>query len=148
MVCDLRVATRDAKVGDWHVRINSIGGAGAIPRLVRLVGLPRAAELVYTGAAVSGEEAWRIGLVNRVCEPGEHVEAALALARELREANPVTLRHQKRALHAAADRELHGALAVSLELQEDVKRALGEDFGAAVFAARKHQSQAKAETAP
>jgi enoyl-CoA hydratase/carnithine racemase len=137
MVCDLRVATTDARIGDWHARINSIGGAGAIPRLVRLVGLARAKELIYTGAAVSGEEAWRIGLVNRLCEPGEQLEAALALAREIAAGNAITFRYQKRALHAAADRELYAALAESLALQEEVKGALGDEFGAALFAARK-----------
>src|SRR6185437_15911477 len=50
LCCDMRVAAEDARIGDWHARINSIGGAGATVRLVRLVGLARAKELVFSGA--------------------------------------------------------------------------------------------------
>jgi enoyl-CoA hydratase/carnithine racemase len=138
LACDLRVASTDSKIGDWHVKINSIGGAGATVRLVRLIGLPRAKELVYTGAAVDGEEARRIGLVNRIAPPEEYLAAARALAEEIAAQNPVTLEHAKRSLNAAVDLDLNAAIDHSLELQETVRRRLGEEeFGAAVFEARK-----------
>lgn len=130
MACDLRVAGANAKIGDWHVKINSIGGGGATVRLVRLIGLSRAKELVYTGAAVDGEEAMRLGLANRVCADEECVDVALALARELAAHNPVTLRQSKRALHAAVDLDLYQALEYSLELQDELVRTLDADYGA------------------
>jgi enoyl-CoA hydratase/carnithine racemase len=137
MACDLRIAARDAQIGDWHVKINSIGGAGATVRLVRLIGLPAAKDLVFTGRAVDGDEALRLGLVNRVCEPERRLETALALAREIAAHNPVTVANAKGSLNAAVDLDLHGALDHSLALQRDVRRRLGEDdFGRAVFLAR------------
>ncbi len=137
MACDLRVATRDAQIGDWHVKINSIGGAGATVRLVRLIGLPAAKDLVFTGRAVGGDEALRLGLVDRVCEPREQLDAALELAREIAAHNPVTVAHAKRSLNTVADLGLHAALEHSLALQREVRAQLGEDdFGRAVFMAR------------
>lgn len=130
MACDLRVAATDTKIGDWHVKIDSIGGAGATVRLPRLVGLARAKELVYTGAAVDGEEAYRIGLANRVCRADDVVETALALAHEIIEQNPVTLAHAKRALQLGADLDLHHALQASLRVQGELVQALDGDFGA------------------
>ncbi len=143
MTCDLRVAAHDVKIGDWHVKINSIGGAGATVRLVRLVGLPRAKELVYTGAAVDGEEALRIGLVNRVCEADDVEEVAVALAAELAGQNPVTVAHAKRSLNAAVDLPLEEALSYSLELQDEVQRTLDADFGAIFEARQRDRSSAK-----
>jgi len=143
--CDLALASAEAKFATPGVNIGLFCSTPMVA-LTRNVAPKHAMEMLLTGEMVSAEEAWRIGLVNRVCEPGEHLEAALALAHEVKEANPVTVRYQKRALREAADRDLRGALAVSLELQEDVKRALGDDFGAAVFAARKQQASVAAET--
>lgn len=130
MACDLRVAADDAKIGDWHVKIKSIGGAGATVRLPRLVGLARAKELVYTGAAIDGVEAHRIGLVNRVC-PSEDVEAhARALARDLAQGDAPTLAHAKQSLQRGMDLELPRALEYSLELQRGLVESVGGDFGA------------------
>jgi enoyl-CoA hydratase len=145
LACDLRVAATDAKIGDWHVKIDSIGGAGATVRLARLVGLARAKELVYTGAAVNGEAAYRIGLVNRVCSADDVVETALVLGREIAEHNPVTLAHAKRALRLGADLDLCHALEVSLQVQGELVRALGGDFGAR-FEARQEKRRSRARS--
>lgn len=137
MACDLRIAARDAQIGDWHVKINSIGGAGATVRLVRLIGLAAAKDLVFTGRAVDADEALRLGLVNRISETGRQLETALDLAREIAAHNPVTVSRAKRSMNAAVDLELRGALDHSLALQREVRGQLGdEQFGRAVFLAR------------
>jgi enoyl-CoA hydratase len=81
--CDLRVAARDAIFGVYCRRFGvPLMDLGTI-RLPRLIGHSRAMDLILTGRGVSGEEAERIGLANRVVEPGQAVAAATKLAHEL-----------------------------------------------------------------
>jgi enoyl-CoA hydratase len=81
--CDLRVAARDAVFGVYCRRWGVPLIDGGTVRLPRLVGQSHAMDMVLTGRGVSGEEALRMGLANRVVEPGESLPAALELAREL-----------------------------------------------------------------
>jgi enoyl-CoA hydratase len=77
--CDLRVAARDAVFGVYCRRFGVPLIDGGTVRLPRLIGMSHALDMILTGRGVSGEEAFRMGLANRLTEPGE----ALAVAREL-----------------------------------------------------------------
>jgi enoyl-CoA hydratase len=81
--CDLRVAARDAVFGCFERRWGVPLVDGGTVRLPRLIGHSNALDLILTGRPVSGEEAQRMGLVNRLVEPGTALEEALALARQL-----------------------------------------------------------------
>jgi enoyl-CoA hydratase len=81
--CDLRVAARDAVFGVYCRRWGVPLIDGGTIRLPRLVGQSVAMDMILTGRGVEGEEALRVGLVNRLVEPGRALEAALALAAEL-----------------------------------------------------------------
>jgi enoyl-CoA hydratase len=81
--CDLRVAARDAVFGVYCRRWGVPLVDGGTVRLPRLVGMSHALDLILTGRGVSGDEALRMGLVNRLVEPGAALPAALALAHEL-----------------------------------------------------------------
>lgn len=84
LACDLRVAAPDVKFGSVFVKVGlSSCDMGVSYFLPRIVGATRAAELLLTGRLVGAEEAERIGLVNQVTEPGDHVAAAVALARQI-----------------------------------------------------------------
>jgi enoyl-CoA hydratase len=81
--CDLRVAARDAVFGFFDRRFGvPLVDLGTI-RLPRLIGHSRAMDMILTGRPVPGEEAAAFGLVNRLVEHGQALEAALALAHEL-----------------------------------------------------------------
>ncbi len=81
--CDLRVAARDAVFGVYCRRFGvPLVDLGTI-RLPRLIGQSQALDLILTGRGVSGEEALRMGLANRLVESGRALEGALELAREL-----------------------------------------------------------------
>jgi enoyl-CoA hydratase len=81
--CDLRVAARDAIFGVYCRRFGvPLVDLGTI-RLPRLIGHSHALDLILTGRGVSGEEAMRMGLANRIVEPGRALEASIEMAREL-----------------------------------------------------------------
>jgi enoyl-CoA hydratase len=81
--CDLRVAAEDAVFGvfcrRWGVPLIDLGTV----RLPRLIGQSHALDLILTGRGVSGEEALRMGLVNRLTPTGQALAGALTLARDL-----------------------------------------------------------------
>jgi enoyl-CoA hydratase len=81
--CDLRVVARDAVLGVFCRRFGvPLIDLGTI-RLPRLIGQSHALDLILTGRAVSGEEAWRMGLANRLVDSGTALDTALELARTL-----------------------------------------------------------------
>lgn len=81
--CDLRVAARDAVFGVFCRRWGVPLVDGGTIRLSRLLGHSHALDLILTGRGVSGDEAQRMGLANRLVEPGGALAAAQQLAREL-----------------------------------------------------------------
>jgi enoyl-CoA hydratase len=93
--CDLRVAARNAVLGVYCRRFGvPLIDLGTI-RLPRLIGHSRAMDLILTGRGVGGEEAERIGLVNRVVEPGQALAAAISLAEDLAKLPQTCLRNDR-----------------------------------------------------
>ena len=93
--CDLRVAARDAIFGVYCRRFGvPLMDLGTI-RLPRLIGHSRAMDLILTGRGISGEEAERIGLANRVVAPGEALDAAKQLAHQLARLPQAALRSDR-----------------------------------------------------
>lgn len=81
--CDLRVAASDATLGVFCRRFGVPLIDGGTIRLPRLIGMSRAMDLILTGRPVTAQEALTMGLVNRVCEPGQSKVAAEQLALEI-----------------------------------------------------------------
>ncbi len=98
---DIRLASRDAVFCAQYINIG-LGGAdvGSSYFLWRIVGWGHAAEMCMTGNRVPADEAYRIGLVNRLCEPGELFLSARAMAEEMIGKSPMGLRMTKEALNA------------------------------------------------
>lgn len=93
--CDLRVAARDAVFGVYCRRFGvPLLDLGTI-RLPRLIGHSHALDLILTGRGVSGDEALRMGLANRLVDSGRALEAAIELARELARLPPICLRSDR-----------------------------------------------------
>ena len=93
--CDLRVAARDAVFGVFCRRWGVPLVDGGTVRLARMIGHSHALDLVLTGRGVAGEEAHRMGLANRLVEPGEARGAAIALAQELAALPQVCMRNDR-----------------------------------------------------
>jgi len=133
LACDLRVMATDALIGMPETRIGLIPDVGGSSRLPQVVGLGRAKELVMTGKLIGGEEAERIGLVNRVAPAAELDAATGALVAELLACAPVAVGLAKRVMDASA----RPALAATLELEVTIQErcAATADFaeGARAF---------------
>jgi len=93
--CDLRVAARDAVFGVYCRRWGVPLVDGGTVRLPRLIGHSHALDLILTGRGVSGDEALRMGLANRITEPGEALPTAVALAHDLARLPPTCMRQDR-----------------------------------------------------
>ncbi len=91
LACHLRLASENAKFGLPEVKLGIIPGYGGTVRLPRLVGKGRALELILTGEMIDAQEAYRIGLVNRVAPQAELLDAARGLAAKITANGPVAL---------------------------------------------------------
>lgn len=134
MACTIRTAVRTAKLGLPEVGLGIIPGYGGTQRLPRLVGLGRALEVILTGDPIDAEEAYRIGLVNRVFDKEELLEGTEKMLRTIMSRGPVAVRY---ALEAATkgvnlplahgldlEATLFGVLASSEDMQEGLKAFL------------------------
>lgn len=83
MACDFRIASEKAVFGQPEILLGIIPGGGGTQRLPRLVGVPKAKELIFTGRQVTSEEALLIGLADEVVAPEALHDRALAKAAEL-----------------------------------------------------------------
>jgi enoyl-CoA hydratase len=94
--CDLRVAARDAVFGVYCRRWGIPLMDGGTIRLARLIGHSHALDMILTGRGVAGEEALRMGLANRLTDPGCTLDAAVALARDIASRPQAALRSDRR----------------------------------------------------
>ncbi len=102
LACDLRVGSRAAKVGLPEVGLGIYPAAGGTWRLPRLVGLGRAKDLVFTGRILEAEEAFAIGLFERLVEPGSAVSEARNMAAQIARNAPLAVQVAKVSLNALA----------------------------------------------
>lgn len=93
MACDIRIATGRSRFGQPETGLSIIPGAGGTQRLVRLIGVGRAKELIYTGRIITASEAKDIGLVNQVTEDSREavMNAAVEMAQVYYEKRPVAI---------------------------------------------------------
>ena len=96
MACDVRIAARSATFGQPEIKLGIIPGFGGTQRLPRLVGENKALEMNLVGDPILAEEAFELGLVNRMVEDHELLDTALAWARRLAGQAPVALEQIKR----------------------------------------------------
>lgn len=110
--CDLVIADRTAVVGLPEVSVGVIPGGGGTQLLPRRVGAARAAELIFSARRVEAEEAYALGLVDRLVATGEDRAQALALGARIAGHSPVGLRAAKRALRLGHGLDLRAGLEV------------------------------------
>jgi len=110
LVCDLRIASETARFGVPEVKIGVIPAAGGTQRLPRIIGITKAKELLYTGDFVDAQEAYRLGLVNKVVAVDKLMDEAKELARKLMNNPPLSVKFAKRAVNVGMQLDLASAL--------------------------------------
>jgi len=110
LACDFRLGADDVQLGFPEVTIGMIPGSGGTQRLVRLVGLGRAKDIVMRGRRIGAEEAIALGLLTEVV-PADGLDAAVdRLVEELSRHSPLALAMAKRVLNLAYEGPLHAGL--------------------------------------
>jgi enoyl-CoA hydratase len=95
LACDLVVATREARFGLPEVKRGLVAAAGGLFRLGRRIPLNLALECALTGDPIDAELAHQRGLVNQLCDPGQALDTALALARRITANAPLAVRESR-----------------------------------------------------
>jgi E-phenylitaconyl-CoA hydratase len=120
LACDIRVAADNARFGLGEVKLGLLPGGGGTQRLPRVISLCNALWLLYSGERIDANEAWRIGLVNRVVPLTDLMPTAQAMARKILEAGPLAVR----AIKQAAIKGLSMPLEDGLRLEQNLFRLL------------------------
>jgi len=116
-MCDIRIAADSAKFAESFVKVGIVPGDGGAWLLPRAVGMSKAAEMSFTGDAISAAEALQCGLVSRVVPAGELMETAYALARRIASNPAPTLRLTKKLLREGQHVRLDTLLELSAAFQ-------------------------------
>ncbi len=133
LMCDLLVASPEARFADTHARVGLVPGWGLSQRLARWIGVGRAKELSFTGNYLSAEQAAAWGLVNRVVSGPELLPTCLALADDMLSCNPAVLQEVKRLIDTGYATTLeHG-----LRLEDAAARAHAGRVSSADIATRR-----------
>lgn len=110
LCCDIRVAAENAKLGQPEVSLGIIPGGGGTPRLPRAVGRAKGMEMLLTGDMIDAQEAYRIGLVNKVVPEGEALKAAEEIAARILKRGPLATRLVKDSVMVGKDLPLDAAI--------------------------------------
>lgn len=103
LACSIRVCSDKAQFGAPEVKLGIIPGDGGTQRLPRLVGLGRAMEMILTGDFIDAEEAYRIGLVNKIVPHEELMEKAMELAKKIASRPPLAVRYAKETVNRSLE---------------------------------------------
>lgn len=122
LMCDILVASPQARFADTHVRMGVVPGWGLSQRLSRLIGVSRAKELSFTAKYLGAETAERWGLVNRVVANDELIPHAVELAREIQAADHETLLAVQKLIDYSLDHGLYDGLMFEARLSTEHAR--------------------------
>ncbi len=114
--CDIRLASHRARLGFPQVALGLIPTDGGTQRLPHIVGKGKALELILTAETINAEEAFEIGLVNKVVTGENLVSEVEAVARTLASKGPIALRYAKEAVNKGLDLTLEQGLRLEADL--------------------------------
>jgi len=144
LACDIRIAAENATFGFPEINLGLIPGWGGTQRLPRAIPLAKAMEMLTSARPIDAQEAYRIGLVNKVVPAAELMNEAKKMAEALLKPAPLAARGAKRAVMQGLNMSLLDGLELEYQIEKQVTAT--EDFiegRAALIAARKDSNNAK-----
>jgi enoyl-CoA hydratase len=133
MACDIRIASENAILGQPEVNLGIIAGWGGTQRLPRLVGSGKAAEILMTGENIDAQEAYRIGLVNKVVPYDELMPAAREMAARIASRGPLGIQATKEAIVRGLNMNLEDGLYMEKALFDNILTTDDSFEGVAAF---------------
>ncbi|MFC0558370.1 enoyl-CoA hydratase-related protein [Halalkalibacter alkalisediminis] len=118
LVCDFRYAVKKATVGLTEVSWAIIPGAGGTQRLSRLIGTSRAKELILTARKIDAEQAYDLGILNKVVDEDELQSSTIALAEEIMKNGPLAVTQAKYAINYGSNVDVKTGLAIESKAYE------------------------------
>jgi len=115
LACDFRFMSRKALIGLGEVHVGILPPSGT-QHMARLLGTAKALEMILLGRLIDADEAERIGLIHRACDPDELMPAALEFAKELALKSPLAVAHIKRCIYEGIEMPLEKGLELAMEL--------------------------------
>lgn len=115
MACDIRIASEKAKFGQPEAGLGITPGFGGTQRLARIVGLGKAKEMIYTCDIIKAEEAYRIGLVNKVVSLESLMDEAKAMANKIIANAPIAVKLCKDAINRGMQVDIDKAVSIEAE---------------------------------
>ncbi len=137
LACDLVVASRDARFGLPEVKRGLVPGSGGMVRLPRRVPYHVAMEIVLTGEMFDAERAYQHGLVNRLTEPGQALDAALEMARGIAQNGPLAVQTVKQIVSQSQDWPQEGIFERQRPLIAHIFTSADAREGATAFAEKR-----------
>ena len=136
MACDIRIASEKAKFGQPEVGLGITPGAGGTQRLPRLVGAGIAKELLFTGRVIKADEAYRIGLVNKVVAPEELMDSAMALANEILANAQIAVQETKKCVNYGLETDIQTGVAYEQQAFSVCNATEDKKIGMGAFVAK------------
>ncbi len=133
MACDMRIAADSAKFGQPEVNLGIMAGWGGTQRLPRLVGPGKAAEMLLTAENIDAEEAYRIGLVNKVVPLDELMSTAREWAEKICQKGPLGVQATKEAIIRGLNMNLEDGLYLEKALFDNTLTTEDSFEGIAAF---------------
>jgi enoyl-CoA hydratase len=133
LACDLRIVAEDSTLGLLEVSRGLIPAAGGVARLSRQVPFAVAAELLLVGDRMTAQDAWRVGLVNRVVSGADVMQTARALAARMAQNSPLAMRKAKEVMTASSGRPIAEAFSIEDDAIKVVLRSADAREGSRAF---------------
>ncbi len=131
--CDIRIGTPKSRFMSAFVRVGLFPGWGGLWLYAKVLGVPKAAELLFTGDFLEAEEAHRLGMLNKLVAEEELEEVTMEMARKIADGPPISLRLSKLMLYKCLEMDLETAMQMSAALETITLTSEDHREGVAAF---------------
>ena len=133
LLCDLRIAAENARFALPEIKVGIFPGGGGTQRLVQNTSICKAKEMIFFGEPIDAQEAYRLGIVNKVVPTGALMDAAMDWAKRLCRRPPAALREAKKAVNAAWGSDIYAGMEREIEAWSGLYGTADQKEGMSAF---------------